>query len=199
MSVTTVEAKNRAEPLIGAGFAVQLGDTVAGWFTECNGLAVEREVKHYPEGGVNDFVHQLPGPIKRSKITLKHGLAGNELWDWFQTGAYDGQVERRNVSIVLYDAALNEVGRWDLTEVYPAKWSGSAFNGAKNEVMIETVEFVQGASADEVSTLTTVQRATTGANNPATVPQIDVTALTRKIYALLKHELKLERDRLGRP
>ena len=195
MPVTIVDPKNRDDPVIGAGFAVQINDAVAGWFTECSGLTVEREVKAHQEGGVNDFVHQLPGRIKRSKITLKHGLAGNELWDWFQKGMYDGKVERRNVSIVLYDSLLSEVGRWDLVDVYPAKWSGSNFNSANNEVAVETLEFVYVGSSGSA-----VQRATIETEAPptATSPDIDLPALAKKVYALLKQEVKLERERLGR-
>ena len=75
MPSTIVGPKDRIDPTLGFSFTVQIGDEIQGWFTECSGLTVQREVKEQPEGGVNDFVHQLPGRLKQSNITLKNGLA----------------------------------------------------------------------------------------------------------------------------
>jgi phage tail-like protein len=199
MPTTIVNPQNRSEPLIGAGFAVQIGSEIKGWFTECSSLTIEREIKSYPEGGVNDYVHQLPGRLKRANISLKHGLAGNELWEWFQKGAYDGQVERRNVSIILYDAGLTEVNRWDLIDVYPSKWQGSGLNSSKNEIVVETLEFSYfGSEADAAGN---VQRAIDEGQSDekvsASAPPIDQAALAERVYRLLKQELRLERERLG--
>jgi phage tail-like protein len=194
MPVGILEPQQRIDPQAGFGFAVQLGDNILGWFTECGALTIERELKPQPEGGVNDFIHQLPGRLKRLNITLKHGLAGNELWTWFQQGLYDAKIETRNISIVLYDGTLAEVRRWDLIDVYPAKWNGTTLNSAKQEVFIESVEFAYAGSS------ATVQREIT--DNPevkqtASQPAIDIQALTQKVYQLLKEELRVERERLG--
>jgi phage tail-like protein len=133
---------DRADPVHGFRFAVEIGGEIKGWFTECSGLTVERETTPQPEGGVNDFVHQLPGRIKYTNITLKHGLAGNELWDWFQAGLYDGKVERRNLSIILYSTDRLKSKRWNLTNAYPTKWTGPSFNSSGNEVAVESMEIV---------------------------------------------------------
>ena len=142
MPVAIVDPINRDEPILGFSFAITIGDEVKGWFTECNGLGLEREVKPQPEGGVNDYVHQLPGRIKHNKITLKNGLAGNDLWDWFQEGLYDGKVKRYNVSILLYSSDLTQAKRWDLNNAYPVKWTGPSFKSSGNETAVETLEIV---------------------------------------------------------
>ena len=80
--------------------------------------------------------------IEQSKITLKHGLAGNELWNWFQEGLYDGKVVRRNISIKLYSTDRSKVKEWTLDNAYPVKWTGPTLNSAGNEVAIETLELV---------------------------------------------------------
>jgi phage tail-like protein len=197
MPVGILDPQQRVDPQPGFGFAVQLGDKILGWFTECGALTIEREIKPQPEGGVNTYIHQLPGRLKRFNITLKHGLAGNELWQWFQQGLYDVKIESRNISIVLYDGALTEVRRWDLVDVYPAKWNGSSLNSAKQEVFIESVEFAYaGSSAPE----TTVQREITDnpvSNPPSSQPDVDIHSLAQKVYQLLKEELRVERERLG--
>ena len=142
MPVAIVDPVNRDEPIAGFSFAIQVGSEIKGWFTECSGLTVEREVKAQQEGGVNDFVHQLPGRLKHTNVTLKHGLAGNELWDWFQKGMYDGKVERRPVSIILYNADRKQKRTWDLRAAYPVKWTGPTFNSANNDVAVESLELV---------------------------------------------------------
>ena len=196
MPTAIVDPKNRDEPVLGTGFAVQIGGEVKGWFTECSGLTVEREVKAHQEGGVNDYVHQLPGRIKQSNLTLKHGLSGNELWDWFQKGMYNGQVERRNISIVLYDSQLTEIKRWDLTDVYPAKWTGPDFNSDKNDITVETLEFAHAGSDQAVQRMPDDEQSSQ--NKSGGKQAIDLAMLTNKVYALFKQELRLERERLGR-
>jgi len=142
MPVAIENPTSRTEPIGGFGFSVEVGGNVQGWFTECSGLSIEREVKAHPEGGVNDYEHQLPGRVKQSKVTLKHGLAGNELWEWFQKGLYDGKVERRNLTIRLYNSDLSEAKAWNLIDAFPAKWTGPGFNSANNDITFETLEVV---------------------------------------------------------
>ena len=196
MPVTILEPNRQTDPIPGFGFALEMGSDIAGWFTACSGLTIEREVKAHPEGGVNDYVHQLPGRIKRSNITLKHGLAGNELWAWFQQGAIDGHIERRNVSIVLYNLDLTEARRWDLVDVYPAKWSGPSFNSGNNEVLVETLELAHVQSSSGASP-SAIQRASTEQAGGSAGQEVDLKALAQKVYDLLRNELRIERDRLG--
>ena len=197
MPVAILDPNRLPDPIPNFGFVVEIGSEVAGWFTECSGLTIEREVKAHPEGGVNDYVHQLPGRIKRSNITLKHGLADNELWDWFQKGALDGYVERRNVSIILYNIDLTEVERWDLIDVYPAKWSGPSFNSGNSEVLVESLELTQMQSSNTVSPAAIQRVSSEEGGSAPTVQGIDTNALAQKVYDLLKNELRIERDRLG--
>lgn len=133
---------DRVDPVAKFRFAVQIQDDTVGWFTECAGLNVERETVSQAEGGINDYVHQLPGRVKQSRITLKRGLANNALWDWFQKGLYDGKVEQHNVSIILYNSDLKKKKQWNLEKAYPVKWSGPDFQSDSNQTTIETLELV---------------------------------------------------------
>ena len=76
----------RVDPVVKFRFSIKIKDAVVGWFTDCSGLTVERETVQHPEGGINDYVHQLPGRVKQSRVTLKRGLADNALWSWFEKG-----------------------------------------------------------------------------------------------------------------
>ena len=197
MPVAVTDAKRQTEPIPGYGFAVEIAGTIAGWFTECSGLVIEREVKEHPEGGVNDFVHKLPGRIKRSNITLKHGLAGNELWEWFQKGSINGLIERQNVSVVLYNTDLSEAKRWDLVDVYPAKWSGPSFKSDNKEVIVETLELAHVQSSNKSSTIQRSPLEPEGQPPAPTNPDVDIKALAQKVYDLLREVARVERERLG--
>jgi phage tail-like protein len=182
-------------------FVVKIQDTEVGWFTECSGLTVEREVIPQPEGGVNDYVAQLPGPVSYSKLTLKHGLADNVLWDWFRAGWYDGKVERRHVTIALLNPDRTEARHWDMANAYPVRWNGPDFQADSAQVGVETLELASGGGAEQ----SVVQRALNEDLNVApidrAVPQaaeIDLALLAEKVVALMKQELSIERERLGR-
>ena len=45
-------------------FKVELDSLVVGGFTEVSGLQVETEVEDYREGGLNNYIHRLPGPSR---------------------------------------------------------------------------------------------------------------------------------------
>lgn len=189
------------DPLNSFRFGVEIEGVVVGWFTECSQFNIERKVKPQPEGGVNNYVHQLPGQIKVANITLKRGLAGQELWNWLQEGAYDGKVTRRNVSIIIFNSDLSEAKRWNLTKTYPVKWSSTDFNTGSEEISLETLELVQDAgfgSAAGSGALQRVQSESDTEKSGSATQEIDLPVLAQKVYALLKQELRVERDRLGR-
>jgi len=133
---------DRVDPIVKFRFAIKIGDATVGWFTECSGLSIERKTLPRPEGGINDYTHQLPSRVEQSKVTLKRGLADNVLWDWFEKGLYDGKVERHNISIILYNSDLTKKKQWDLDNAYPVKWSGPDFQSDSNQAAIEILELV---------------------------------------------------------
>lgn len=195
---------SRLDPTVEFIFSVELDGIAAGWFTECSSISLEREAIPQPAGGVNDYVYQLPGPVKWANVTLKRGLAGPELWTWFQTGLYDGQVKRRSVSIVLYNVDRTEAHRWQLLNAFPAKWSISDFNSERSEAVLETLELTCGNSDAGQTTLqrqvdhsSQIQGNQTGTDQTQEA-DINLPVLASKVYNLLKQELRVERDRLGR-
>jgi phage tail-like protein len=130
------------EPIAGFKFAVALGETTVAWFTECSGLSVERTVLPYEEGGVNNYVHQLPDRIKHTSVTLKRGVGDTTLWSWFEEGLYDAKVTRKDVAISLYNGDRSQVKRWNLARAYPTKWTAPDFKADGNAVAIETLQIV---------------------------------------------------------
>lgn len=131
----------RKDVTISFKFNVEINGIIEASFTECSGLGMEREVYTYEEGGVNDYVHKLPGRTKYTNVVLKRGQTDSfELWNWYQKGIRDGNIERRHVSIILYQRDGSVARRWNLRGAYPVKWTAPAFKTDSNQAAIETLE-----------------------------------------------------------
>ncbi len=123
-------------------FRVHFGGAVHAAFTECSGLQVEVEVQDWEEGGLNDYVHKLPGRVKYQPLVLKSGVTiSDELWNWYKQ-ILNGTFERRNMAITLCSPTGETVQEWKFTRVLPVKWSGPALKADENAMAIESLEFV---------------------------------------------------------
>ena len=131
---------SRTDPYVGSHFFIEIDGVDHGGFTEVAGLQVDTEVTEYAEGGNNSYTHKLVGRTKWSNLTLKWGTTDSTaLWEWYQN-VLRGQVERKDVSVVLYNSVQEEVRRWNLREAYPVKWIGPAFNATAPAVAVEALE-----------------------------------------------------------
>lgn len=129
-------------------FYVEIAGVLSAEFLECTGLSMEREIKEVNEGGVNDFVHKLPGRTKWSNITLRRGISyTRDLWDWYCVGLYDGKVKRVNLSIILGNAELKKVKQWDVYDAFPVRWSGADLSTDTLQVAIESLEIAHHGMA----------------------------------------------------
>ena len=64
---------------------------------------------------------------------------GTSLYNWWNS-ARNGQVLRRDVTIMLRDEQGQEVERWVLRDAWPVKFEAAPLNAQGNEVAIETLE-----------------------------------------------------------
>jgi phage tail-like protein len=130
----------RLDPYRNFNFLVELDGIAQASFTECTGLGSTTEVIETREGGDNTTVHKLPGKTSYSDITLKWGLtASTELWEWRQQ-IVDGDVVRKNGSIVVYDLDNHtEVARWNFMRAWPTKWDGAPLNAKGNDIAVDTL------------------------------------------------------------
>ncbi|MBN9386632.1 MAG: phage tail protein [Chloroflexi bacterium] len=121
-------------------FWVELDGVIESFFTECTGLSVSTETYKVKEGGLNSHVHHLPDRTNFTNITLKNGYTlSNALWTWYKNTAL-GTIQKKNVTIILYDGEGAVTKRWQLTGAYPIKWTGPSLNSKNNEHMTETIE-----------------------------------------------------------
>lgn len=121
-------------------FRIEIGHITVAQVSEVSGLESETETETVEEGGVNDFVYELPKRTKFRHIVLKRGVTDLDgLWIWHQD-VVNGKFQRKNGSIVLMDGSGKERWRWDFVQAYPTKWTGPEFKADSNTVAFETVE-----------------------------------------------------------
>jgi phage tail-like protein len=128
------------DPGVGLRFAVNVDGVEIGSFTGCEGLAAEYEIYEHEEGGLNGYVHRIPGRLKYSPVKLTRPLdeRSPNLAKWF--AGFQTSVTRCTASIRALDSAGGELARWNLIGVYPAKWSGPSFSADGSSVAKETLE-----------------------------------------------------------
>lgn len=133
-------ARRPTDPFASFNFKLEVeGITVAG-FSEVTGLNQESNVIDYREGQEPITPRKLPGLNKFGNITLKRGISPDlSVYNWRKT-VTDGDIERRNASIVLHNEKHEEVVRWNLVNAWPSKYVGPDLKANANEVAIESIE-----------------------------------------------------------
>ncbi|MBN1181696.1 MAG: phage tail protein [Bacteroidales bacterium] len=130
------------DPFASFNFLVESGGLLRAGFSECTGLNSETDPIDYREGKDDITVRKLPGLTKFGNITLKRGVAvGQDFFEW-RKSVTDGNIDRRDISIILLDEQRNEQLRYNLTSAWPAKWTGPEFKAGANEVAVETIEII---------------------------------------------------------
>jgi phage tail-like protein len=129
----------RVDPYRSFRFLIEIDGIVQGGFAECSGFGSSVEVVEYREGGEPATVRKLPGKASYPDLMLKWGISDStELYDWHRA-ALNGDVQRRNGSIILLDAKGNERVRWNFYNAWPSKYDGPDFNASGNEVAIDSL------------------------------------------------------------
>jgi len=131
----------RTDPYRSFNFLVEIDGLVVGGFSEVSGLQAEIEVHDYREGGLNQYMHRLAGPVRYpGNLLLKRGVTDNlSLWLWHKE-IRSGVVKRRNVTILLRDSAGQVARVWHLDQAWPVRWSGPELRADGNTVAVETLE-----------------------------------------------------------
>jgi len=132
-------------------FSVSIKQVVVAGFSEVSGLVVETEVETFREGGVNDCEHQIAGPSKYpSRLVLKRGIGDlTYLWDWY-VGVTRGVIDRRDVTIEMYDHQGNPGLTWVFAKACPVKWTGPELRASTSAVAFEALDLVhRGVTVDD--------------------------------------------------
>ena len=124
---------------LGSQFALEIEGVELARFTGCSGLTVTTEVVEYQDTLASGKIvtRKRPGRTTYDDIVLKRGLSADAtLIEWHKK-VHDGAVERKNGSVVIYDAAGTELARWNFENGWPSVWSASDLDAGSDDVMIE--------------------------------------------------------------
>lgn len=128
------------DPYVNYNFLVEIDGITRAAFQECSGLDSRVDVIEYRQGGENTTLRKMPGMTKYANIVLKRGVTDDrELYDWHRS-IIEGDISRRNGSIILLGRNGAEVARWDFERAWPVKWTGPSFNAEGNDTAIESFE-----------------------------------------------------------
>lgn len=129
----------RTDPYRGFRFRVEFDQVQHGGFSRVKGLMRETKFETYREGGVNDFEYKLATLTSYGNLILERGLADDYLWSWHET-VVEGRIQRRTLTVALYNTVDEEVWRWLVEGAFPVKWSGTDLDGGSAQVLVESVE-----------------------------------------------------------
>lgn len=137
----------KPDPYQTYNFQVEIdGETVAG-FEKASGLTMQMETIEYREGGVNDYIHKLPGQFSHSNLILERGLTDSlTLWQWIddlKSGAVSFSDARKNVQLMMQKGyKSDEMWGWEVYQAYPVQWDGPDLLSTQDErdVALQTLE-----------------------------------------------------------
>ncbi len=125
-------------------FEVEIGDLGVMGFNEVNGFEINVDVIEYREGDHPTTPYKLPGLIKYSNITFKHGVTDDmQIYEWIEgwvTAGLVGRGLRKTITIHALDDSGAQIATWELIDAFPCKYSGPDFNATGSEVAIESIE-----------------------------------------------------------
>jgi phage tail-like protein len=113
----------------------------AGQFSEVTGLGANLEVLAQPEGGRNDYVHQLPVRHSYTRIVLKRGVVRDPgLFFWYQAGFTQSIGARRDGAIIMLTNREYPAVGWVFRGGLAAAWKGPELKAGDNAVAVESLE-----------------------------------------------------------
>jgi phage tail-like protein len=125
---------------------VEIDQVTMAQFKEVSGLSAEISVieqKENKNGGI-PVIKKYPGAKKWGDITLKRGKTNDDAWWKWIKEVQEGKIDtaRRNASIVLFDAALGEKARWNITNAWISKVSVGSLQAGASEMLVEECTLV---------------------------------------------------------
>jgi phage tail-like protein len=128
-------------------FSVEIEGVTIGGIHRVDGLEHENEMVTYQDA---DDPHQRirAGRQKVGTLTLERDFSSNtEFLEWFKN-VYEGNVQRKSISIVYLTDDGTESSRVNLHECWPKKWKLAGLNARSSghvseslEIMYEKVDF----------------------------------------------------------
>ena len=138
----------RLDPYLGFRFLVEIQGLIVAGFSEVGGLQAEIETFEYREGGLNDYAHHLPGPVRYPNLVNLPDdttLITNGARDYRGRGTTDNHLAR------IYHPDTNTLSVAALIEAL-ARAAGQVVQavgeGGAHDVVAEVAAFAQRQQAE---------------------------------------------------
>lgn len=122
-------------------FTVTLDSVDLGAWATCSGLGMEIQTEGREEGALGLFMHQLPGRLRYTNLTLSRPVSKltNATMAWLSQFAMVPLPTTAQVE-ALDPSARHAVMTWSLYGVVPVRWTGPSFDAQSPQVATETLE-----------------------------------------------------------
>ncbi len=138
------------DPGVAYQFTVKIDGMELGDWTKCDGLSMEFHVQEYEEGGMNSFIHRIPGRAKYGNIKLSRPLNNKSQAVSAWMTSLMAMVKRQTAEISVMDSSGNQITQWNLVGVYPVKWSGPTLDADGKMIATETLEIAHNGFVGEM-------------------------------------------------
>jgi len=132
--------RSQEDHVVQFNFLVEIDGVVSASFLSVEGLESKTEALEFREGIWAKSARKIPGNTSYSNIILKRVFPfKTELWKW-RKKVVDGNVERRNGTIIITGETIEETVRVKFYDAWPARWRLSTHDGRGNKYLIEELE-----------------------------------------------------------
>ena len=121
-------------------FTVEIDGVTAGGIMKLDGLEHEHEMIVYQDSD-DHFSRLRPGRQRVGTLCLDRLWANTEFFDWFKT-VYEGDVQRKSISIIYLTDDGTESSRVNLHDCWPKKWKLSGMNSRSSGQVVESLEIM---------------------------------------------------------
>jgi phage tail-like protein len=131
----------RHDPYLNFNFVVEIDGAAVGGFAEVDAPEGRIEVAAYRDGSERqNTIRRLPGRVTYGPLIPRRGFSADRtLFQWWRAVA-EGDLDRRNVAVILRDQSGHPVARWNFSNALPMKYDGPDFRAHGNDVAIESLE-----------------------------------------------------------
>ena len=130
----------RKDPLRNFRFRVEIDGIQQAGFSDASGFDATVDPIDYREGTDPTHVRKLTGLTKFGNVTLKWGVTDSMLLHNWHRQIVNGDIQRKNIAIIVVDEAGADKARWEVVEAWPSKYTPTTLNAKGNDVSIETLE-----------------------------------------------------------
>lgn len=121
-------------------FTVEIDGVTTGGIMKVHGLEHEHEMIVYQDAD-DHFSRLRPGRQKVGTLVVDRLWANTEFYDWFKT-VYDGNVQRKSISIVYLTDEGTESSRVNLHDCWPKKWKLNGLHARTSDQVVESLEIM---------------------------------------------------------